>query len=176
LKLVLTAIVAFMALGIVSGSSTAQAAPSRPPLHCTGSNSVWDDTDIVHLTKEGAGTLNLAWRARGHTTLDCGTGNPLTGKTARIEQQVDAHVHDGTVRGRAQTRIAIGDHNLLFTGNFTGTTTVNDGVLTLHGDYNADGHVDGSDYAMLMRQAGTLDLGSRHWTSLNIIGVLIDAG
>ena len=172
MKLVLAAVFAFMALGVASGNSIAQAAPHTPPLHCTGTNSLWEDTDIVHLTKQGAGTLTLAWRARGHTTLQCGAGNPLTNQTVRIEQHIEAHVHNGAIRGRGQTRVVLGNHELLLHGSFIGTTTVNQGTLSVQGDWNGNG----KDYVMRMRQAGTLDIAAEQWTMLSIIGVLIDAG
>ena len=46
-KLVLSALIGLLALGIVAGTNTANAAPAM--MSCTGANSVWDDTDIAHL-------------------------------------------------------------------------------------------------------------------------------
>lgn len=176
-KLVLSALIGLVALGIVAGTSTAQAAP--PPLHCVGVNSVWDDTDIVHLTiNTGAGNDQIVWRASGHTTLNCGSGSPLTGKLAQIEQRVDAQIQpSGAIHGRGQTRISVNGLNHSFQGRFTGATTVNQGVLTVHGDFNTDGVVDGADFLVWrlhMHEHGTVDIRTKHSTNSFIDNILFD--
>ena len=168
-KLIMAALIGAMALGFIA-AGTAQAAPQTT--NCIGSSTVWDDTDIVHLTKEGAGTLEMSWRARGHAILTCTTGSSTTTHAARIEQRVDASLtQGGVVEGKAQTKISIAGKQEVFQGQYRGSTTVSAGTLSVHGV------VDAADYVLWrkasMTQDGTLDLATRQWTSLTLTEVLI---
>ena len=172
-KFVLSALVGLLALGLVAGTHTAQGAPAAP-MRCTGANGVWDDTDIVHLTKQGAGTLTMGWTAHAQMTLTCTTGASTTTQVAQIEQRMQVHIMANGVatQGQGQVRISVGNRKHVFTGRYKGTTTVNDGALSLSGDFNADGDVDGADF-LLMRQHGTVDRGTRQFTGFYIDDIII---
>jgi hypothetical protein len=165
-KLILSALVAVFALGFVAATGTAQAAP--PHITCTGTASVWDDSDIVHLTKEGAGTLILGWSAKGHTTLNCGTGSPLTGQVAQIEQRVQARIGPGgAIRGQAHTRVIVAGRQRSLQGNYIGTAAINAGTLSVQAEVRGD--VDGNDFlALRMREHGTINLSTKQWTGFYI--------
>jgi hypothetical protein len=140
---------------------------------------VWDDTDIVGLTKQGAGTLTMVWQATGHTTLACEAGSPLNGNTAQIEAQVELHVlPNGSVQGVGRTRVAVAGRSFSTQGRYTGTTTINQGTLTVHGDYNGDGAVDGADFVALMHfgDSGQVNLATRQFTMHTLDNVLINWG
>jgi hypothetical protein len=170
IKLILATFMGILALGLMAGAGLAQAAPPR--ITCHGTASVWDDTDIVHLTKEGAGTLVLAWTARGHTTLGCGAGSPVTGQVAQIEQRVQARVGPGgAIAGESHTRVTIAGKQQVFHGNYRGTTTVNAGTLSVQSE---DGDTDGNDFlALRMRQHGTINLATKQWTAIYIDDIII---
>jgi hypothetical protein len=175
-KLVLAALVGLFAFGAVAGMSTAQAAPDR--LHCTGVNSVWDDSDIVNLTKQGAGTLELSWTARGRTTLQCGSGSPLTNQTARIEQRIHARVTpNGAIHGQGQTRLVLGNRDIVIPGHYRGTTTINDGNLSVSGDFVGKKVIDGGDlviWQLRMHTHGTVNVASKSFTNHVIDSVVFD--
>jgi hypothetical protein len=170
-KLVLVVMAGLLAFGIVAGAGTAQAAPPAG-VRCTGSSSVWDDTDIVHLTKEGAGTLVLSWTARGHTTMNCGANSPLTGQVARIEERVRVRVMPGgAVQGQAHVRVLVGHKQHVFNGRFTGRAMVTPGSIALAGAVqDTDRDTDASDF-LLLRQHGTLNPATKQWTNIYIDAV-----
>jgi hypothetical protein len=163
-KLALAAMTGILAFGLWAGSGVAQAAPPPPrTMQCTSTSAVWDDTDIVHLTVPILeGNDSISWRARGHATLTCNDGSSTTTRPAQLEQRVQARItRGGAIQGHGQTRVSSGDLQHSFSGNFTGTTTVNAGTLSLAGDFDADGKVDGADYVvwrMHMGLHGTVNL------------------
>ena len=171
-KLVLSALLVVLALGAVAGTSAAQAAPAQP-IRCTGVNGVWDDTDIVHLTKEGAGTLTIGWKAHAEMMLTCTTGGSTTTQLVQIEERMQVHVMaNGATQGQGHVRVSVGNRHRVFTGRYTGTTTVNGGVLSLSGDFNNDGRVEGQDF-LRMKQHGTIDRDTRQFTSFYIDDIII---
>jgi len=169
-KLVLAALFGLFALSMFAGG-TAAAAPAEG-VRCTGSNSVWDDTDVVHLTKEGAGTLVLSWTVGGQTTLNCGAHSPLNGQVARIEERVRADVMaNGAVQGQAHVRLAVANKHQLFNGRFVGTATVGSASLDVTGNVYA-GETDGADF-LAIRQHGTVNRATQQWTNIYIDDIII---
>ena len=180
-KFILSALIGVLVLGLIEVSSVAQAAPpSRAPVHCTGANSVWVDIDRTPLNLTvplGDGDDKISWRARGHTTLDCGLGSPLTGQVAQIQQHVQARVHGGVIAGDAQTSVRVGNRQIVFHGNYTGTTTLNQGTLSFQGDANGHSQVNAADLAVWhvrYQDAGTINLPAKQFTSHTMTGFMID--
>ena len=170
-KLVLSALIGLLALGIVAGTSTVQAAPTT--MRCTGANSVWDDTDIVHLTKQGAGTLTIGWTAHDQVRLRAlPVLRPPRSRRSKSACRSTSCRTAARRMARARCASACGNRHRVFTGRYTGTTTVNEGTLSLFGDFNGDGDVDGQDF-LRMQQHGTIDRVTRQSTSFYIDDIII---
>ena len=172
-KLILSALIGVLVLGFTSGMTTARAAP--PVGNCTGVDSVWLDIDRTQvIVNAGGGNDQISWRARGHTTLDCGAGSPLTRQVAQIEQRVSMVISgprgDLTLRGHAQTSLSYTSGHATMGGAVQGMGSCNAGTCNV--SFVLDS-TNGGVRRLKMSQHGTFDLGTKQWTALYIDDIVI---
>ena len=101
------------------------------------------------------------------------------GQTADIEQRIQARVNpNGVTHGQGQTRLVLGNRDIVIPGHYRGTTTLNQWTLSLSGDFDGDRRVDGNDFLiwthLRMHTHGTVNVASKSFTSHVIDSVVFD--